>query len=97
MPEAWAGKLRGHMYREQVSVRELAEEAGLSYTYVIDIMRGRRIAPRARERLEAAFQRITERRAQEKRKRVHGSDGHASAEQPDLANPHYSVQGDYNT
>ena len=92
MPEVWAGKLRGQMFREQVSVRELAEEAGLSYTYVIDIMRGRRIAPRARERLEAAFQRITARRAQEKRKRVHGSDGHASAEQPDLANPNHSTK-----
>lgn len=91
MPELWAGRLRGEMYRERIKIRELAEEAGLSYTYVVDILAGRRIVPDGRERLEEAHQRILERETAKKKKRVHGSDEHASAEQSALEKPNYSM------
>lgn len=91
MPELWAGRLRGEMFRERIKVRELAEEAGLSYTYVSDILAGRRIVPDGRERLEAANRRILERKSAKMKKRVHGPDEHASTEQSALRKPNHST------
>ena len=98
MPDLWAGRLRGDMFQERIKVRELAQEAGLSYTYVIDILAGRRIVPDARERLEAAYHRIAERRKQEKNmKRVHLEHERASSEQSAVGKPNNSVYEEYNT
>lgn len=91
MPEIWAGRLRGDLYRERIKIRELAEEAGLSYTYVIDILAGRRIVPDGRERLEEAHRRILEKKSAERKKRVHLEHEHASTEQSAVGKPNYSM------
>ena len=44
MPEKWTGRLRGHMFNENISVRELAQAAGWSFAYVSAILHGKRIA-----------------------------------------------------
>ena len=67
MPEKWTGRLRGHMFNGNVSVRELAEEAGWSFGYVSAILHGKRIRPGARELLEAAYENIIRKRKEERR------------------------------
>ena len=74
MPEKWTGKLRGHMFSENVSVRELAEAAGWSFSYVSAILHGRRIRPGAREVLEVAYEDILKRRKEQRKKHPRGQD-----------------------
>ena len=67
MPEKWTGRLRGHMFNENISVRELAQAAGWSFAYVSAILHGKRIRPGSREILEAAYEKIlAERKAKKK-------------------------------
>ena len=67
LPEKWTGRLRGHMFNENISVRELAQAAGWSFAYVSAILHGKRIRPGSREILEAAYEKIlAERKAKKK-------------------------------
>lgn len=67
LQEKWAGRLRGHMFNESITVRELAEAAGWSYGYVSAILHGKRFRPGARDVLEAAYERIKKERKEKKR------------------------------
>ena len=67
MPEKWTGRLRGHMFNENISVRELAQAAGWSFAYVSAILHGKRIRPGSREILEAAYEKILAERKEKKK------------------------------
>ena len=70
MPEKWTGRLRGHMFNENVSVRELAEAAGWSFGYVSAILHGKRIRPGAREVLEGAYEEVLKKRTEARKKHL---------------------------
>ena len=70
MPEKWIGRLRGHMFNENISVRELAQAAGWSFAYVSAILHGKRIRPGSREILVAAYEKIIEERKRERKCRA---------------------------
>ena len=70
MPEKWTGRLRGHLFNENISVRELAQAAGWSFAYVSAILHGKRIRPGSREILEAAYEKIIEERKRERKCRA---------------------------
>lgn len=62
MPEAWTGRLVGKMHNAGISRVELAEEMGCKKAYISMILNGQRNPKGARERLEAAFARVLEKR-----------------------------------
>ena len=61
--ESWTGELIGKMHISEVRIDELAKEAGFSKGYISMILNCKKKPPGARERLEAAFERIIERRS----------------------------------
>ena len=63
MLEVWTGVLIGRMHVHEVRIQDLAEEAGYSKGYISMILNCKKKPPGARERLEAAFERIIERRS----------------------------------
>lgn len=62
MLEIWTGVLVGMMHVHEVRIDDLAQEAGYSKGYISMILNCKKKPPGARERLEAAFARIVERR-----------------------------------
>ena len=58
MKANWTGDLIGKMHVHEVTYDELAEELGVGKPYVSMILNGRRNPPDAKERLQAAFERI---------------------------------------
>ena len=98
MPEKWTGRLRGHMFNENVSVRELAEAASWSFGYVSAILHGKRIRPGAREVLEGAYEEILKRRKEERKKhlreRDEGADQRSVDQSRQPTNQHWE---NYNT
>lgn len=62
MPEKWTGKLIGKMHNKDVTYDELAEEMGVTKSYVSMILNGHRRPPDIRNRMEAAFNSIIQRR-----------------------------------
>lgn len=62
MPEEWTGRLIGRMHNERVTVEEIANELGITKAYVSMILNSRRNPPNARDKLEAAFARVCEKR-----------------------------------
>ena len=62
MPEKWTGRLIGKMHNERVTYDELAEEMGVSKAYVSMILNGDRKPSNIRERMEAAFEAVLEKR-----------------------------------
>lgn len=58
MKANWTGDLIGKMHVQEVTYDELAEELGVGKSYVSMILNGRRNPPEAKERLQAAFDRV---------------------------------------
>ena len=65
MPEAWTGELVGKMHMHRVSNQDLANEMFCCKSYVGRILNGQRNPKGARERLEAAFERVLEKRKED--------------------------------
>lgn len=55
MPEKWTGRLVGRMHNEGVTLADLAEELGVSKSYISMILSGARKPEGIRERMETAF------------------------------------------
>ena len=61
MPETWTGNLIGKMHNKDVTYDELAEEMGVTKSYVSMILNGHRRPPDIRNRMEVAFNSIIQR------------------------------------
>lgn len=62
MPESWTGKLIGKMHNADVTYDDLAAEIGCGKSYISMILNGKRNPKGAREKLNAAFERVIEKR-----------------------------------
>lgn len=62
MPEKWTGNLIGRMHNEGVTQKELAYELNLTRPYVSMILNSTRTPAGAKERFEAAYKAIIDRR-----------------------------------
>ena len=62
MPEKWTGRLIGKMHNERVTYEALGAEMGVTKAYVSMVLNGTRNPQKARERFEAAFERIVQRK-----------------------------------
>ena len=62
MPEKWTGRLIGRMHNECITYEELAKELGVSKPYVSMILNGTRKPDGIKDRMEAAFFSILERK-----------------------------------
>lgn len=64
MKDLWTGELVGKMHVAEVTLDDLAKEVGFSKAYVSMILNGIKKPAGARERLEAAFDAITQKRGE---------------------------------
>ena len=55
MPEKWTGRLVGRMHNERVTMQQIANEMGVTKSYVSMILNSKKKPAGAQERLEAAF------------------------------------------
>ena len=55
MPEAWTGNLIGKMHNKDITYDELAEEMGVTKSYVSMILNGKRKPHGIRKRMEYAL------------------------------------------
>lgn len=55
MVEKWTGRLVGRMHNERVTYDDLAAEMGVTKSYVSMILNGRRKPDGIKDRMEAAF------------------------------------------
>lgn len=62
MPEKWTGRLVGKMHNERVTYDELANELGVTKSYVSMILNGARKPDGIRERMEAAVEAVVGKR-----------------------------------
>lgn len=62
MPEKWTGKLVGKMHNERVSQQDIADEVGMSRTYVCMVLNGQKRSPVAEKRFNEAFEAILKKR-----------------------------------
>ena len=62
MPEKWTGRLIGRMHNERVTYDELGTEMGVGKAYISMILNGRRSPEGIRERMEAAFNAVLQKR-----------------------------------
>ena len=62
MKEPWTGDLIGKMHNNDVTYDELATELGVTKAYVSMILNGSRAPADAKERLQAAFDHVLEKR-----------------------------------
>ena len=62
MVERWTGRLVGRMHNERVTYDELAAEMGVGKSYISMILNGTRKPDGIRERMEAAFNAVIEKR-----------------------------------
>lgn len=62
MKPNWTGDLISKMHVHEVTYEELARELGVGKPYVGMILNGRRNPPDAKERLQAAFERVLKKR-----------------------------------
>lgn len=60
--EAWTGQLVGKMHINGIRGQDVAREAGISHSYFSQILNGKRNPDGMRERMEAAVERILEKR-----------------------------------
>lgn len=61
-PERWTGILVGKMHNERVSLQDMADEMGVSRSYVSQVLNGKKTPSGCRDRLEFAFESILEKR-----------------------------------
>lgn len=62
MPEAWTGRLVGKMHNARITQQELAEEMNYTKAYVSMVLGGARKPKGARERFEAAFDSVKQKK-----------------------------------
>lgn len=62
MPEKWTGRLVGRMHNERISYDDLAAELGVTKAYVSMVLNSKRKPAGIKERLEAAFAAVLEKR-----------------------------------
>ena len=55
MPEAWTGNLIGKMHNKNITYDELADEMGVTKSYISMILNGKRKPPGIRKRMECAL------------------------------------------
>lgn len=61
-PERWTGRLVGKMHNERVTLQDMADEMGVTRSYVSQVLNGKKTPSGARDRLEIAFESILEKR-----------------------------------
>ena len=62
MPEKWTGRLIGRMHNERVTYDDLAEELGVTKSYVSMILNSVRKPDGIQKRMEAAFESVVSKR-----------------------------------
>ena len=62
MPEAWTGNLIGNMHNKGITYDDLAEEMGVTKSYISMILNGKRKPPGIRGRMDAAVNNIIQHR-----------------------------------
>lgn len=62
MPEKWTGRLIGNMHNNHITYADLAEEMGVTKSYVSMILNGVRKPAGIRSRMEDAYAAILEKR-----------------------------------
>lgn len=62
MPEKWTGRLIGKMHNECVTYDDLAEELGVTKSYVSMILNSTRKPSGIQNRMEAAFESVVSKR-----------------------------------
>ena len=62
MPEAWTGNLIGKMHNKGVTYDDLAEEMGVTKSYISMILNGKRKPPGIRKRMNMAVNSIVQQR-----------------------------------
>ena len=65
MNEKWTGNLVGRMHNEKVSLQAMADEMGVTKSYVSMILNGLRKPKDIKHRMETAFSAIVEKRNNE--------------------------------
>lgn len=66
MPEKWTGRLIGDMHNNRITYDDLAAEMGVTKSYISMILNGARKPAGIKERMDAAYQSILEKRKQGK-------------------------------
>ena len=64
MPEKWTGDVVKKMHLKGVTQDDIAEELGITKSYVCAILNGRRKPPMAQERIKAALERCIEKKGE---------------------------------
>lgn len=62
MPEAWTGNLIGKMHNKGITYDDLAEEMGVTKSYISMILNGKRKPPGIKSRMDNAINTIVQRR-----------------------------------
>ena len=62
MPEAWTGNLIGKMHNKGITYDDLAEEMGVTKSYISMILNGKRKPPGIKNRMDSAVSNIIQRR-----------------------------------
>ncbi len=62
MPEAWTGVVVKKMHLNNISMKELAEETGCSYTWMSQVLNSHVNPPGTRQRVMGALNRLIERK-----------------------------------
>lgn len=75
MPEKWTGRLVGRMHNERITYEDLANEMGVTKSYISMILNGTRKPGGARERMEEAVSKISERRRWLRKEKTEDVDG----------------------
>ena len=65
MNEKWTGNLVGKMHNEKVTFQAIADELGVTKSYVSMILNGARKPKGIKDRMESAFSSIVEKRKEE--------------------------------
>lgn len=63
MPEAWTGNLIGKMHNKGITYDELAEEMGVTKSYISMILNGKRKPPGIRKRMECSLDSAIQRKS----------------------------------
>ena len=58
MPAQWTGKLVGEIHNAGLTIKQVAEEAGMNPKYISTVLNGNDEAPKAEQKLRAALERL---------------------------------------
>ena len=65
MPAKWTGELVGKIHNAGLTIKEVAEEAGMNPKYISTVLNSDGDSPKAESKLRAALDRLIEKAAQE--------------------------------